>query len=390
MSTISKIKSNYVPEFNEISNCIIINPIFVSNYNNQNNNTEIYNLVKSIDLNVKKHESLKIRKPSPTLLFGKGQIEKIKILLNSNFIKLLIINYQISPSQQRNLEKTLDCKILDRTALILEIFGKRAKTNEGKIQVDLASLLYQKTRLVRTWTHLERQRGGFGFMGGPGERQIESDKRQINNRIIKLKKQLNKIELNRNMQRKLRKNNSVPIISLVGYTNVGKSSLFNLLTKENIYVKNQLFATLDTTMRKVKVEDSSKCEFILSDTVGFISNLPTELVVSFKSTLEEICYSNYIVHVIDISNPEWETQKKIVNKTLLDILKNDYSKNKIVEVWNKSDKLNKNEINFLNNRIKRLKYSNIILFSTFNNEGKQELVRTLNKKLFMEQNNEKN
>ena len=208
----------------------------------------------------------------------------------------------------RNLEKYYKLKVIDRTQLILEIFGERAVTKHGKLQVELAALFYQKSRLIRSWTHLERQRGGYGFMGGPGERQIESDKRQINKRISKIKKELKKIECNKLIQRRNR-NNSNPFISLVGYTNAGKSTFFNCLTKENVFVKDQLFATLDTIMRKCSISNNN--HVILSDTVGFIKNLPTELVISFKTTLDEIQFSDYLLHVIDISNPEWEIQKKI-------------------------------------------------------------------------------
>ena len=290
---------------------------------------------------------------------------------------MLIVNSEVSPIQQRNLEKKLNCKILDRTALILEIFGERAITKQGRIQVELAALLYQKTRLVRSWTHLERQRGGAGFMGGPGETQIESDKRQINNKIFKLKKELKKIELNRSEQRKQRDKSSIPVISLVGYTNVGKSALFNYLAKENIFVKNQLFATLDTTMRKVNL--ISELYIILSDTVGFISDLPTQLITSFKTTLEEINFSNYIIHVIDISNPDWESQKKIVLNTLKDILKDNYNDEKIIEVWNKCDLLNEEKKNYYKNLIKRKK--DTVLISSKNRIGKRELLKIILKKI---------
>ena len=222
---------------NENLNCIVINPetnFYLSSEKVIKKVSEIYNLAKSINLKIKEIKTIKIRRIIPSFLFGKGQVENIKILLNRQFSKLLIVNSEVSPIQQRNLEKKLNCKILDRTALILEIFGERATTKQGRIQVELAALLYQKTRLVRSWTHLERQRGGAGFMGGPGEKQIESDKRQIDKKIIKLKKELKKIELNRNVQRKQRNKSSIPIISLIGYTNAGKSTLFNYLASTKI------------------------------------------------------------------------------------------------------------------------------------------------------------
>ena len=365
---------------NENLNCIVINPetnFYLSSEKVVKKVSEIYNLAKSINLKIKEIKTIKIRRIIPSFLFGKGQVENIKILLNRQFSKLLIVNSEVSPIQQRNLEKKLNCKILDRTALILEIFGERAITKQGRIQVELAALLYQKTRLVRSWTHLERQRGGAGFMGGPGETQIESDKRQINNKIFKLKKELKKIELNRSEQRKQRNKSSIPVISLVGYTNVGKSALFNYLAKENIFVKNQLFATLDTTMRKVNL--ISELYIILSDTVGFISDLPTQLITSFKTTLEEINFSNYIIHVIDISNPDWESQKKIVLNTLKDILKDNYNDEKIIEVWNKCDLLNEEKKNYYKNLIKRKKYA--VLISSKNRIGKRELLKIILKKI---------
>ena len=365
---------------NENFNCIVINPetnFYLSSEKVVKKVSEIYNLAKSINLKIKEIKTIKIRRIIPSFLFGKGQVENIKILLNRQFSKLLIVNSEVSPIQQRNLEKKLNCKILDRTALILEIFGERAITKQGRIQVELAALLYQKTRLVRSWTHLERQRGGAGFMGGPGETQIESDKRQINNKIFKLKKELKKIELNRSEQRKQRNKSSIPVISLVGYTNVGKSALFNYLAKENIFVKNQLFATLDTTMRKVNL--ISELYIILSDTVGFISDLPTQLITSFKTTLEEINFSNYIIHVIDISNPDWESQKKIVLNTLKDILKDNYNDEKIIEVWNKCDLLNEEKKNYYKNLIKRKK--DTVLISSKNRIGKRELLKIILKKI---------
>ena len=365
---------------NENFNCIVINPetnFYLSSEKVVKKVSEIYNLAKSINLKIKEIKTIKIRRIIPSFLFGKGQVENIKILLNRQFSKLLIVNSEVSPIQQRNLEKKLNCKILDRTALILEIFGERAITKQGRIQVELAALLYQKTRLVRSWTHLERQRGGAGFMGGPGETQIESDKRQINNKIFKLKKELKKIELNRSEQRKQRDKSSIPVISLVGYTNVGKSALFNYLAKENIFVKNQLFATLDTTMRKVNL--ISELYIILSDTVGFISDLPTQLIISFQTTLEEINFSNYILHVIDISNPEWEIQKEIVLNTLKDILKDNYNDEKIIEVWNKCDLLNEEKKNYYKNLIKRKK--DAVLISSKNRIGKRELLKIILKKI---------
>ncbi|PPR34557.1 MAG: GTPase HflX [Alphaproteobacteria bacterium MarineAlpha6_Bin4] len=357
-------------------NCVIINPIF-SKKNSKYDEEEIFNLAENINLKVKYQENIKIRKITPSLYFGKGQVDNFKIYLKKYSSNLLLINTQISPVQQRNLELIFNCKILDRTGLILEIFGERAVTKHGKLQVELASLTYQKSRLVRSWTHLERQRGGYGFMGGPGERQIESDKRQINKRISKIKNELKKIESNKLIQRTNRNKNSNPFISLVGYTNAGKSTLFNFLTKEKVFVKNQLFATLDTTMRKCFI--SPKKHFILSDTVGFIKNLPTELVVSFKTTLDEINYSDYLLHVIDVSNPEWENQKETVEKILQTILGVNFNQKKIIEVWNKFDLLNNDDLSFFNNYSK--KKENTILFSSKLKLGKEKLLELIKKKI---------
>ena len=377
-----KIKNKIIENnLTENLNCIIVHPEINFHLSSSEKVlkkvNEICNLAKSINLKIKGIKTIKIRKIIPSYLFGKGQVENIKVLLNRKFSKILIINSEVSPIQQRNLEKKLNCKVLDRTALIIEIFGKRAKTKEGKIQVELAALLYQKTRLVRSWTHLERQRGGAGFMGGPGEKQIESDKRQIDKKIIKLKKELKKIELNRNVQRKQRIKSSIPIISLIGYTNAGKSTLFNYLTKENVFVKNQLFATLDTTMRKVSL--FNKLYFILSDTIGFISNLPTQLIVSFQTTLEEINFSDYILHVVDISNSDWENQREIVINTLKNILKENYNEKKIIEVWNKTDLLNEENNNYYKNIISRKK--NAVLVSSKKCTGKNELLKIILKKI---------
>ena len=377
---------NKVPHLNKISkdnnlnqNCIIINPIqvFERKNNTKYNEEEISNLAQNINLIVKYQKNIIIRKITPALFFGKGQVQNFKIYLKEYSSNLLLINSQISPIQQRNLELSLHCKVLDRTGLILEIFGERAVTKHGKLQVDLATLSYQKSRLVRSWTHLERQRGGYGFMGGPGERQIESDKRQINKRISKIKNELKKIESNKLIQRRNRNKSLKPFISLVGYTNAGKSSIFNYLTKENVYAKNQLFATLDTTMRKCSLSNNN--HVILSDTVGFITNLPTELVVSFKTTLDEIHFSDYLLHVIDISNPEWETQKKTVEKILATILGDKFDQTKIIEIWNKSDLLNKENLIYFTNVSKRNK--NTILFSSKLKEGKEELLNLISRRI---------
>ena len=277
---------------------------------------EAINLVKAINLNCIDSLLVGLDTISPKTYLNKGFIRKIKLEASNNKVDLLLINTTLSPIQQRNLEKDLNCKVLDRTNLILEIFGSRAKSNEGKLSVTLASLEYQKSRLVRSWTHLERQRGGAGFMGGPGEKQIESDRRQITERINRLKKKIKNIISRRNNQRYRRQKNKVPIISLVGYTNSGKSTLFNKLTKANVLSKDMLFASLDSTIRKSFFKNMN---FVFVDTVGFIRDLPTTLIDAFKSTLDEIIYSDLILHVRDISSQYYLEQRNEVIKILHEI-----------------------------------------------------------------------
>jgi len=268
-------------------------------------------------------------------LFGKGKLEELAAIFEAEDIGLVVIDGPVTPIQQRNLEKQWGVKILDRTGLILEIFGDRAATREGVLQVDLAALSYQKTRLVRSWTHLERQRGGLSFVGGAGESQLESDRRALDDAIVRLKRQLAKVVKTRTLHRDARKKVPYPIVALVGYTNAGKSSIFNHITGASVVAKDMLFATLDPTMRAVKLPSGR--DIILSDTVGFISNLPTELVAAFRATLEEVLDADLILHVRDIVHPESEEQAKDV----LDILDNlgiaEDAQQSIVEVWNKID-----------------------------------------------------
>ena len=256
-----------------------------------------------------------------------------KKIIREKKVELVIFNNTLSPIQQRNLEKYFDLKVIDRTNLILEIFGKRAKSHEGKLQVELAHLLYQKSRLVRTWTHLERQRGGFGFLGGPGETQLELDKRMLSQRIKKIKTMLLKVQNTRNIQHKNRLDNEIISVSIVGYTNAGKSTLFNKMLNENVLSKDMLFATLDPTRRIYKSYSNEKV--VISDTVGFISDLPTELIESFKSTLEEISSSDIIIHVRDLSSPFMDQEAKDVYMILNNIDKE--IQNKTIEIFNKVD-----------------------------------------------------
>lgn len=283
------------------------------------------------------------------LLFGSGKIEELAERIKDADVELVLIDGPVTPVQQRNLEKAWKVKLLDRTSLILEIFSDRAATREGVLQVEMAALSYQRTRLVRAWTHLERQRGGLGFVGGPGETQIEADRRAIDTQLVRLRRQLDKVVKTRTLHRAARAKVPYPIVALVGYTNAGKSTLFNRLTGADVMAKDMLFATLDPTMRRVELEDGP--EVILSDTVGFISDLPTELVASFRATLEEVLAADIILHVRDISHPETEAQAEDVRTILADLGVGEGRE--MVEVWNKIDLLPDEEAEALRARADR-------------------------------------
>ncbi|MCT4559320.1 MAG: GTPase HflX [Pelagimonas sp.] len=287
------------------------------------------------DLDVVGATVVPLPKPQPGQLFGTGKVEELKHRLKAEEIELVLIDGPVTPVQQRNLEKEWKVKLLDRTGLILEIFSDRAATREGVLQVEMAALSYQRTRLVRAWTHLERQRGGLGFVGGPGETQIEADRRAIDEQLVRLRRQLEKVVKTRELHRKARAKVPYPIVALVGYTNAGKSTLFNRLTGADVMAKDMLFATLDPTMRAVRLPTGA--DVILSDTVGFISNLPTELVAAFRATLEEVLAADVVVHVRDISHPESEEQARDV-ETILDSLGVEETTARL-ELWNKLDRL---------------------------------------------------
>jgi GTP-binding protein HflX len=276
--------------------------------------------------------------PRPATLFGTGKVESLKALIAAHEIELVIIDHPVSPIQQRNLERAWNTKVLDRTGLILEIFGRRARTKEGRLQVELAHLSYQKSRLVRTWTHLERQRGGYGFLGGPGEAQIELDRRMIDERIIAIRKDLEVVVRTRELHRQGRRRVPYPVVAIVGYTNAGKSTLFNRITGADVFAKHQLFATLDPTMREVRLKSGRR--IILSDTVGFISDLPTMLVAAFRATLEEVIEADLVLHVRDIAHLETDSQARDVEAVLTDLgIDTLAAEAPILEVWNKIDLL---------------------------------------------------
>ncbi len=278
---------------------------------------EATGLAEAIDLNVVDSMLVPVANPRPATLFGTGKVDELKALIAAHDIALVIIDHPVSPIQQRNLERAWNAKVLDRTGLILEIFGRRARTKEGRLQVELAHLSYQKSRLVRTWTHLERQRGGYGFLGGPGEAQIELDRRMIDERIIAIRKDLEVVVRTRELHRQGRRRVPYPVVAIVGYTNAGKSTLFNRITGAGVFAKHQLFATLDPTMREVRLKSGRR--IILSDTVGFISDLPTMLVAAFRATLEEVIEADLILHVRDISHPETDSQARDVEAVLADL-----------------------------------------------------------------------
>lgn len=278
---------------------------------------EAVGLAEAISLNVVHKQIVQLNKISPSTLMGKGNVESIGSAIKALNIKLMIVDSTLSPIQQRNLERLWKCKVIDRTGLILEIFGERARTAEGSLQVELAALKHQRSRLVRSWTHLERQRGGFGFTGGPGERQIELDRRMIDTRILKIEKELNQTIRMRSLHRKARQRNATPVVALIGYTNAGKSTLFNKLTESNVFAKDLLFATLDPTMRVCKLPGGR--EVVFSDTVGFISNLPIQLIAAFRATLEEVCTADIILHVHDSAHLDQEAQAYDVRKVLAEL-----------------------------------------------------------------------
>jgi GTP-binding protein HflX len=359
---------------------------------------EAVGLAEAINLNVVHAETVALKKPRPGTLFGTGVVERLAKLIHGDLddadenadadegmhtppdatIDVVIVDATLTPIQQRNLERSWKCKVIDRTGLILEIFGERARTREGRLQVELAALEYQRSRLVRSWTHLERQRGGAGFMGGPGETQIETDRRLIDKRITRLKQDLKDVKRTRLLHRQARQKVPYPVVALVGYTNAGKSTLFNRLTNADVVVQDQLFATLDPTMRGLDMPSGQTA--ILSDTVGFISQLPHELIRAFQATLEEVLEADIIIHVRDAAHADSEAQKTDVLAVLRDLGLDETVESTLIEVLNKTDLLTETDLDALSNQAARRDVPAIPL-SAVTGQGCEDLIAAIDARI---------
>ncbi len=333
--------------------------------------SEATGLAEAIGLDICFGGTVPLTQPRPATLLGSGKVEELAAIIKAEDVAVAIVDHVVSPIQQRNLEKAWNAKVLDRTGLILEIFADRARSKEGRLQVELARLTYQKGRLVRSWTHLERQRGGFGFLGGPGETQIEADRRAIGERIDTIRNELAVVERTRRLHRKRRKATDQQVVSLVGYTNAGKSTLFNAFSGAGVLAKDMLFATLDPTLRRIEFPEGGA--FLLSDTVGFISELPTQLIAAFRATLEEILEADLILHVRDIATGSTEAQRIEVEKVLTEIgIGPEEQQRRVIEVWNKADMLSEEERASLSNRTAHAKPA-AVLTSAATGEGISDL-----------------
>ena len=338
---------------------------------------EAVGLAEAIDLDIVHRDVFNVSAPRPATLIGTGKLEELAEIVKEREADLVVVDHQLTPVQQRNLERELKAKVLDRTGLILEIFGRRARTKEGRLQVDLAHLEYQRGRLVRSWTHLERQRGGGGFMGGPGETQIEADRRLLQERIIRIKRELETVRRTRDLHRAKRRKVPFPIVALVGYTNAGKSTLFNYLTGAEVMAEDMLFATLDPTLRRLVLPHGTVA--ILSDTVGFISDLPTHLVAAFRATLEEVVEADLILHLRDIANPDTAAHAHEVKEVLASLGVDPADTFRVLEVWNKIDLLDPSD----RERLLRDEANKAppVAVSAVTGEGVQDLLRIIEERI---------